>query len=178
MYIGSDISLRGDIWNDTLDKLKSIIETNYGVYVLSVAIGIFADKQIETLDTSLSSDSYRSIPRSILHNNVHIFDLLFKSAIITTANVDFTEDVRMELAFNDDSKSEDTKNFGRMAFLTKFANYGVTQLAQKLTDDPLENIEALNKYIVNCADGLGFEDFDLDELDIAESDIGGQSLYK
>ena len=173
MYIGSDISLRGDVWNDTLDKLKPIIETNYGVFVLSVAIGIFADKQIETLDTSLSSDSYRSIPRSILHNNVHIFDLLFKSAIITSTTVDFSEDERMELAFNDDSKAEKTKNFGKMAFLTKFANYGVTQLAQRITDDPLENIEALNKYIVDCADGLGFEDFDLDELYIAESDIGG-----
>jgi hypothetical protein len=173
MYIGSDVSLRGDIWNETLDRLKPIIETNYGVYVLSVAIGIFADKQLETLATSLSTDSYRSIPRSILHNNVHIFDLLFKSAIITTATVSFPENERMELAFNDDSKSENAKSFGKMAFLTKFANYGVTQLAKRITDDPLENIEALNKYIVECADGLGFDDFDFVDLDISEASIGG-----
>jgi hypothetical protein len=173
MYIGSDISLRGDIWNDTLDKLKLIIETNYEVFVLSVALGIFFDKQIETLDTSMSSDSYRSIPRSILHNNVQIFDLLFKAAIITSTTVDYSEDDRMELAFNDDSKSEKVKNFGKMAFLAKFANYGVTQLAQKITDDPLESIEMLNKYIVDCADGLGFEEFDFEDLDISESDVGG-----
>lgn len=172
MYIGSNVVLRGDVWADTIEKIKPVIDTFYEVYVLSIAIGIFADKQIDALNTTLYPDSKFEINSATLHHNIQILDLLFRSAIITTTNVNFSEDARMELAFNDDSKSEETKNFNQMAFLTKFANYGVTQLAQRLTDDSLENIEALNKYVVECADGLGFDDFDFDELYVAESDIG------
>lgn len=173
MRIGSNIILRGDAWAETIDKLKPIIDTFYGVYVISVAIGIFADKQIDTLDATLYPDSKFEINSATLHHNSQTLDLLFKSAIITTGNVEFSEDFRMELAFNDDTRLEEAKSFNQMGFLTKFANYGVTQLAQRITDDPLENIEALNKYIIECTDGLGFDDFDLDDLEIGENDIGG-----
>ncbi len=173
MRIGSNIVLRGDAWAEAIDKLKPIIDTFYGVYVISVAIGIFTDKQIDALDSTLYPDSKFEINSSMLHHNSQTLDLLFKSAIITTGNVEFLEDLRMELAFNDDTRSEEAKNFNQMGFLTKFANYGVTQLAQRITDDPLESIEAINKYIVECSDGLRFEDFELDDLDIGESDIGG-----
>lgn len=173
MRIGSNIVLRGDAWAETIDKLRPIIDTFYGVYVISVAIGIFADKQIEALDTTLYPDAKFEINSATLHHNSQILDLLFKSAIITTGNLEFSEDLRMELAFNDDTKLEEAKNFNQMGFLTKFANYGVTQLVQRITYDTLENIEALNKYIVECVDGLGFEDFDLDDLEIREGDLEG-----
>lgn len=171
MRIGSNIVLRGDAWAEAIEKLKPIIDTFYGVYVISVAIGIFADKQIESPEATLYPDAKFEINSAMLHNNSQTLDLLFKSAIITTGNVDFSEDFRMELAFNDDTRMEEAKNFNQMGFLTKFANYGVTQLAQRITDDPLENIEALNKFIVECADGLRFEEFDLDELEIGEGDL-------
>jgi hypothetical protein len=173
MRIGSNIVLRGDAWAEAIDKLKPIIDTFYGVYVIAVAIGIYSDKQIDTLDTTLYPDSRFEINSARLHQDSQTLDILFKSAIITTGNVAFSEDFRMELAFNDDTRSEEANSFNQMGFLTKFANYGVTQLAQRITGDPLENIEALNKYIIECADGLGFDDFDLDDLDISESDIGG-----
>ena len=171
MRIGSNIVLRGDAWAEAIEKLKPIIDTFYGVYVISIAIGIFADKQIESPEVTHYPDAKFEINSAMLHHNSQILDLLFKSAIITTGSVDFSEEFRMELAFNDDTRLEEAKNFNPMGFLTKFANYGVTQLAQRITDDSLENIEALNKYIVECADGLRLEDFDLDELEIAEGDL-------
>jgi len=173
MRTSSNVVLKGDAWFETINKLKPIIDTFYDVYVLAIAIGINSDKQIESLDTALFPDEKFEINRSMLLQNSPTLDLLFKSAMITTSNVDLSEDLRMELAFNDDARSEEIKNFNHVGFLTKFANYGVSQLAQKLTDDPLENIEAINKYIVECADGLGFDEFDLDELDISDSELGG-----
>ena len=173
MRIGSNVVLRGDAWAEAIDKLKPIIDTFYGVYVLSISIGIFADKQIDTLEMTRYPDSKFEINSAMLHHNNQILDLLFKSAIITTGSVNFTEDFRMELAFNDDTKLDDAKNFNQMNFLSKFANYGVTQIVQLLTEDPLENIEALNKYIMECSVGLVLDDFDLGDLDIAESDLGG-----
>lgn len=173
MRIGSNVILRGDAWAEAIEKLKPIIDTFYGIYILSIAIGIFADKQIDTLDMNLHPDSKFEINSATLHHNSQILDLLFKSAIITTGNVDFSEDFRMELAFNDDTRLEEAKSFNQMTFLSKFANYGVSQIAQILTDDPLECIEALNKYVVECTEGIVIDDFDLDDLYIAESDIGG-----
>ena len=111
MRIGSNVVLRGDAWAEAIDKLKPIIDTFYGVYVLSVAIGIFADKQIDTLDMNRYTDSKFEINSAMLHHNSQILDLLFKSAIITTANVDFSEDSRMELAFNDDTRLEEANSF-------------------------------------------------------------------
>lgn len=167
MYIGSDVSLRGDLWNEMLEKLKPVINTNYGVYILSVAIGIYEDQQLELLPATLPVENYFVIGRPMLHNNSHMLDLLFKAAIITTNLVDYSEDARMELAFNDESKPD----FNRMTFLTKFANYGLTKLADKLTGDALENIENINKFVSECAAGLSFGDLDLDDLDLAEIDL-------
>lgn len=172
MRIGSNIVLRGDAWAEVIEKLKPVIDTFYGVYVISVAIGIHADKQIESLENSQYPDARFEINRAMMLHDSQIWDMFFKSAIITTANVDYSEDLRMELAFNDDTKAEEAKSFNQMSFLIKFANYGVTQLAQQITDDPLENIEALNKYIIECTDGLRFDDFDLDDLEVEDYEIG------
>jgi hypothetical protein len=168
MYISSNVVLKGDAWAETIYKLKPIVDTFYDIYILSVSIGIFADKQIDSLDMTSHPDSKFEINAAKFHHNNQTLDLLFKSAIITTTNINFSEEIRMQLAFNDDFESEETKGFNHMTFLTKFANYGVTQLSQKLTDDPLENVEALNKYIIECSDGLNFEEFELEELDIEE----------
>ncbi|MCL2249232.1 MAG: hypothetical protein FWC13_08170 [Oscillospiraceae bacterium] len=173
MRIGSNIILRGDEWVEAIDKLKPIIDTFYGVYVISVAIGIFADKQLESLETMHYPDEKFEINSAMLHQNSQVLDLLFKSAIITSENVDIQEDSRMELAFNDDTRVGELENFNQMGFLTKFANYGVTQLAQKITDDPLENIDILNKYMTECANGLVLEDFDIDDFEIDEGDLEG-----
>lgn len=167
MYIGSDVSLKGDLWNEMLEKLKPIINTNYGVYVLSVSIGIYEDKQIESLLATLPAENYFVIGRPMLHNNSHMLGLLFKSAIITTNLVDYSEDARMELAFSDEAKPD----FNKMAFLTKFANYGLTKLAERLTGDTLENIENINKYILECAIGLSLDDLDIDDVDLIDTDI-------
>jgi len=170
MRIGSNVILKGDAWAVTIEKLKSIIDTFYGVYVISIAIGIYADKQIESLETTQYPDSKFEINSAMLHQNSQTLDLLFKSAIITTNTVDFSEDLRMELAFNDDTKKEEVKNFNQMGFLTKFANYGITQLASIISNDPLENMESLNKYIIECTDGLGFDNFEFD-VEVEESDL-------
>jgi hypothetical protein len=171
MRIGSNIVLRGDAWAEVIDTLKPVIDTFYGVYVISVAIGIHADKQIESLEANLYPEARFEINRAMMLHDSQTWDLLFKSAIITTANVDFSEDLRMELAFNDDTKAEEAKNFNQMGFLTKFANFGVTQLSQHIAADPLESMEALNKYVIECTDGLRFNDFDLDDLELGEDNL-------
>ena len=64
---------------------------------------------------------------NIKQNCCGLNPLLFQTAILTTETVDFDEDKRLELAFG-----HSIKDFNEMQFLTKFANFGVTILKEKL----------------------------------------------
>lgn len=171
MYIASDIVLKGELWNETIEKLKPLFGNtlHYDAFILSVAIGIYHDKQIEALQAKETSDSYKSVPRSVLYNNANVLDILFKAAVVTTSLLPkMSEKDKMELAFNPDSKVEVVKTFNRPAFLLKFANYGIKQLAGKLTGSVLENIEAINKYMTECVSGLNLEN---EDIEITEEDL-------
>ena len=152
MEITTDATLKGVIWADTIDRLKgTIFDTQWGIFALCISIGIMYDQQTE-FDSSDQEPRY--VPRNVLHHaeNVALLDFMFQAAILTTKHIDMDEDQRLELAFGDEKDSD----FNRIAFLTKFANYGAERIYEQLSesDDDIETMESLMSF-VNAAYELG-----------------------
>lgn len=168
MELKTDAILKGPIWADTIDRIvgKSgkIFKTNWDLYALSITIGIMHDCQIESDD--MVPDGYdaepRYVPRNVLGDLQRrtLLEFMLQSAMITTKHLDLAENERLEIAFNADKKLE----FNPVAFLTKFANYGITMIKDVIDDtDDVEMMEALMTFLNNTYEsGIAGVDGDTD----------------
>lgn len=94
--------------------------------------------------------------RNVVQNNDNgRLDFMFQAAILSTATEDLTEDERLELAFGE--KTE----FKKIDFLTQFANFGVTKLAEQIGATPLESMENIKNFLSSTVEG---SNFDIDTL--------------
>lgn len=159
MDFRSDVVLRGIAWDQTIRNLKDIFNTRtyFSIYLLSMSIGIMYDKRIEKLDEADDSDTY-NVPRTVLikQNMDGRIDFMYQAAILTSQTVDFSEDERLELAFGDN-----TESFKKGDFLTGFANFGATKLAEKVGSSDLESMENIKNFLVSTLEG---RNFDIDAL--------------
>ena len=129
---GQPVRLRGKLF-----------DTAWDLYALSIAIGMMHDCQIDSED--MVPEGYdqepRYIPRNMLGHvqNEAMLEFMFQTALITTKHLALDEDRRLELAFGDGVKPD----FSPAAFLTRFANYGLTKLHELISDtDNTETMEA------------------------------------
>ena len=135
MQITADVTLKGPVWAEMLDLLVSeYIPTNMDLYALSISIGMMYDGQIES-DTMVPGDykeNPRYIPRGVLIQNKHksLLEFMLQAAMITTKHVDFSEQVRLEIAFNE----KNVEKFSPIQFLTKYANYGIVKIKEAIGD--------------------------------------------
>lgn len=173
MEITTDIYLRGSNWRKALDMLSPFfpqsLQPNYSLFAIGIAIGIMYDKQenIAGEETAEEKENKISVPRTVLHPHNNDLDFLFQTAILTSNLVKLTEKERLELAFSPDCKIE----FNKFDFLSKFANYGIGVLLQKITDDPIETMENIKTFIASTVEGYNYEIFSVaasDELDVED----------
>ena len=145
MEITKDVYLKGTAWNEAIDSMSSIFRgasrrLNYNVFMFALAIGILYDQRIETPDSA--GEDNKSVPRNVLQNNDNgKLDLIFQAAILSTTTQDFSEEERLDLAFGEKT------DFDKIAFLTEFANFGVTKLLEQKGDTPLESMEKLKNFV-------------------------------
>lgn len=165
--ITKDISLKGDDWSELREKLyKKVFDTLYQIYVLCASIGIMYDSVKENEE----EEEIGIVPRTVQQNNIEELEILFQTAILTTDVVDFTEDKRLELAFDDKTKNQD---FDKIGFLTRFANYGAQVLSEKMGDDSLECMENIKDLLVSTVNGHNFEinPLELEDLNITAEEL-------
>lgn len=149
MELTTDAILRGPIWAEMLDKLTGIIfKTYWDVYALSISIGMMYDSQINSEDMVPADyeNDPRSVPRTVLGHsqNKALIEFMFQSALVTTKHLNMDEDERLELAFDNNKKPD----FNPVAFLTKFANFGITKIREVISDtDDVETLEALMTFL-------------------------------
>lgn len=169
MEITTDVILKGNIWKELTEKLRNIFKTNWEVYELCTGIGIMYDKQYEF---EMSKDeSQISIPRTLLQRYSQLLDIMFQSAILSTCNVEYNEQERLNLAFDDEKAIE----FNKMQFLTKFANYGAIELEKLLGIDDVETMENIKTFLTSSVEGHNY-DIDpiaekLNKMEIDKTDI-------
>ena len=169
MVVSSDILLKGTAWNVVIDTFSNIFKTrtNYSIYLLALSIGVVYDQRIEKLEEA--GDDVRNVPRNVIANNDGgMLDYLFGAAILSTTTEDLAEERRLELAFGD--KNTD---FNKIAFLTQFANFGVTKLMELIGDTDEESMENIKNFLARTFEGENFDiddipdDYILDDIDLA-----------
>ena len=149
MELTTDAILKGPIWHDTLEKLVgTVFETQWVVYALCITIGMMYDSQIDT--EAMVPAGYEIDPHTVGRNvlgkgqNKSLLEFMFQSALVTTKHLDLDEDARLELAFDDKKKPD----FNPVGFLTKFANFGITKIAEVIADtEDVETLEALMTFL-------------------------------
>lgn len=156
MEITTDVLLRGTEWAKAIDNISTIFKTrtHYSIYMLSMAIGIMYDKRIEKPDEN--GEDPKSVPRNVLQNNDNgKLDFMFQAAILSTSTETFSEDERLELAFGEKT------DFNKLAYLTQFANYGVTVLNAQTGDSVIETMENIKNFLFSTVEG---RNLDIDAL--------------
>ena len=174
MEIRSDVTLKGGNWRKALEAFSPFfpqsLQPNYSIFVISMSIGIMYDKQLEIADGEESveeKDSRPSVPRTVLHPHNTELDFLFQTAILTSAHVEFTEKERMALAF--DPKCE--IKLEKLEFLAKFANFGVGKLLEQASDEPVETMENIRKFLASTMEGYNYELDSISEEDLEIDDL-------
>lgn len=156
MELTTDVLLRGTAWDKAISSLGDIFKTrtNYSIYMLCVSIGVMYDKRIEKPDEN--NEEPRTVPRNVLQNNDNgKLDFIFQAAILSTTTETLTEDERLDLAFGEKT------TFNKMAFITQFANYGVTKLVELIGSSPVESMENIKNFFAATIEG---RNFDIDTL--------------
>ena len=156
MEITSDILLKGRAWSKDIDTLGDIFKTRtkYQIFMLSLAIGIMYDK-VSDRDMQ-SGDEQKSVPRNVISNNDNgKLDFFFQAAILSTETENLTEKERLNLAFGEKS------DFNKIAFLTRFANFGVTKLVELIGTSSIETMDNIKNFLFATVEDRNFE---LDEL--------------
>lgn len=152
MELTADVLLRGTAWSRAIESLSSIFKTrtHYMIFMLSMAIGIMYDQRIEHPEEN--HEEPKSVPRNVLRNNDNgRLDFIFQAAILSTSSETFTEEERLELAFGEKS------DFNKIAFLTQFANFGVTKLVELIGATPLESMENIKNFLFSTVEGRNLE---------------------
>ena len=163
MEITSDILLKGTAWNRAINELGGIFttRTNYSIYMLSLSIGIMYDKRIEIPEEA--GEDVRSVPRNVINNNDNgKLDFYYQAAILSTLTETLSEEERLELAFGEKT------DFNKIGFLTSFANFGVTKLAELIGSTELESMDKIKNFMVSTVEGRNFE---IDALPIDDIDL-------
>ena len=165
MELTTDVLLRGTAWNRAIENLSSIFKTrtHYMIFMLSMTIGIMYDQRIEKPEEN--DEEPKSVPRNVLRNNDNgRLDFIFQAVILSTSSETFTEEERLELAFGEKS------DFNKIAFLTQFANFGVTKLVELIGATPLESMENIKNFLFSTVEGRNL-DIDAIPDDILLEDV-------
>lgn len=170
MELTTDIMLRGTAWASAIDNLSTIFKTrpNYMIYMLSLAIGIMYDQRIEK--PSECGEEPKSVPRIVMRNNENgKLDMMFQAAILSTTTELFPEETRLSLAF------DEKPDFNKIGFLTQFANFGVTKLAELIGDSPLESMENIKNFLVSTIEGRNLDINALPDDILLAEELDGES---
>lgn len=173
MEITGDVILKGSNWRKALNAFAPFfpqhLQPNYSIYTISIAIGIMYDKQLDIAgeENDVDKENRPSVPRTVLHPHNNELDFLFQTAILTSNLVDFAREDRMKLAF---SPNCDIK-FNRFEFLTKFANFGVGRLLQEASDDNIETMENIKKFISSTVEGYNYDINTITDTDLNIEDL-------
>lgn len=168
-----DIYLKGSDWRKALNNFSSFfpqaLQPNYSIFAISVSIGIMYDRQSEMAgdETPEEKENRPSVPRTVLHRHNMDLDFLFQSAILTTSLVSFSDEQRMDLAFNPSTEIK----FNKLDFLTKFANFGVTKFLEQGSDEPIEAMQKIKSFLASTMEGYNYEIDGISEDDIGEEDL-------
>lgn len=178
MEVRSHLICKGEAWYQINTKLvHTFFETLWDAFKLSIAIGILYDHAKEDLG---EGEDQATVPSSMFNRNSEEMSFFFKTAILTSRTVDFSEKDRLYLAFSEDVKaeelegddyelltkgvSENARLFDKVGFLKGFANYGAEKLAGCISNNDNETMEKLMDFLNDSYNGVTEELLQMKEI--------------
>lgn len=178
MEVKSHLICKGEAWYQINTKLvHTFFDTLWDAFKLSISIGILYDQAKEELG---DSDDQATVPSNMFNRNSEEMSYFFKTAILTSNLVDFSEKDRLYLAFSEDVKAEELEgddpqlliqgvsekaiSFDKVAFLRNFANYGAEKLAACISNNDNETMENLMDFLNDSYNGVTEELLQMKEL--------------
>lgn len=178
MVITTDVSCKGESWYQIDHRLKdTFFKSMWEAYKLSMAIGILYDQAAKDAN---DNDDKVTISRNMFIQHAEEISYFFKTAIITSKLVDFSEKDRLYLAFSEDVTEEELENderdvltqgvsdealsFDKAAFLKGFANYGADRIAACISNNDNETMENLMDFLNDSYRGETEELLQMKEL--------------
>ena len=73
----------------------------------------------------------------------------------------------MQLAFDPACSIE----FNKLEFLTKFANFGVQKLLEKVSDEPTETMQNIKNFLAATVEGYNYEIYSISDEDLSIDDL-------
>ena len=173
LITSKDIILRGTAWDKAVNAYSSIFKSRpyYNLFLLAASIGIVYDKRIDKLPEG--GEQPKTLPRNVIDNQEridHRFDVMAQTAILQSNSLNYSDDDRLKIAFDD----QDTR-INAIDFLEEFANYGITKLVEKIGTTEIETMENLKDFLASTVEGSNFDINSIPDEDIIdelnESDI-------
>ena len=178
MVITTDVPCKGEAWYQIDQRLKdTFFKSLWEAFKLSMAIGILYDKA--AIDASDYDDKV-TISRNTFMQHAEEISYFFKTAIITSKLVDFSEKDRLYLAFSEDvtdeelesderdtliqGVSEEALSFDKATFLKGFANFGAQKLAACISNNDNETMENIMDFLNDSYNGVTEELLQMKEL--------------
>lgn len=179
MEVKSHLICKGEAWYQINNRLvHTFFETLWDAFKLSISIGILYDHVKDDLD---DSEEQATVPSGLFNRNSEEMSFFFKTAIMTSKTVDFSEKDRLYLAFSEDVKEEEIEgddrellvkgvsekalSFDKVAFLRRFANYGAEKLAACISNNDNETMENLMDFLIDSYNGKTEELLQMKKLD-------------
>lgn len=192
MEVKSHLVCKGEAWYQINNKLvHTFFDTLWDAFKLCISIGILYDHAKEELG---DSEDQATVPSNMFNRNSEVMSYFFKTAILTSNLVDFTEKDRLYLAFSEDVKTEDLEgddrellikgvsekalSFDKVAFLRSFANYGAEKLASCISVNDNETMENLMDFLNDSYDGVTEELMKMKELNEKFDDEWGDEVIE
>lgn len=178
MEVKSHLICKGEAWYQINNRLvHTFFDTLWDAFKLSISIGILYDQAKEELD---DGEEQATVPSNKFNRNSEEMSYFFKTAILTSNLVDFSEKDRLYLAFSEDVKAEELEgddqklliqgvsekalSFDKVAFLRNFANYGAEKLAACISLNDNETMENLMDFLNDSYNGVTEELLQMKEL--------------
>lgn len=184
MEVRSHLICKGEAWYQINNKLvHTFFDTLWDAFKLSISIGILYDQARAELD---DGEEQATVPSNMFNRNSEEMSYYFKTAILTSNLVDFSEKDRLYLAFSEDVKAEELEgddqelliqgvsekalSFDKVTFLRNFANYGAEKLAACISNNDNETMENLMDFLNDSYNGVTEELLQMKELSEAFDD--------
>ena len=111
MVITTDVSCKGESWYQIDHRLRdTFFKSMWEAFKLSMAIGILYDQAAKDVN---DNEDKVTISRNMFIQHAEEISFFFKTAIITSKLVDFSEKDRLYLAFSEDVTEEELESDDR-----------------------------------------------------------------
>jgi hypothetical protein len=146
---------------EDLVKSPGLFQRFVDIFILALAIGVNEDKIVEESE-GIILENPKNIPRNTIITNSEVserIEFLYQNAVLNSKHLSFNDEIRMKLAFDDEFSID---GFRQWDFITKFANYGMKLISEKITNYDMLTLEGIVELIRESCNNITLEEIEIE----------------